>query len=308
MIPDGVLRVGPFPAPMQALLDERCAAWTEADLERDPALAARVRGIVTRSNCAVPAGLIERLPRLSIIATCGVGYDLIDMKCARSRGITVTHTPDVLNAAVAELTVGLLLALLRRIPAADRFVRDGRWAAQIFPLSTDLAGKRAGIAGMGRIGREIADRLVPFKVEVAYHGRTRQALPWPYFDSLVDLARWADVLILAVPGGAATARVVDARVLEALGPGGWLVNVARGSVVDEAALLDALEARRIAGAALDVFESEPHIDPRFAALDNVVLVPHVGSATHETRAAMMRLTLDNLDAFFRTGRALTPVP
>lgn len=304
---DGLLQIGEFPGPMQALLDERHACWRPDDLERDPGLRERVRAIVTRSNYAVPATLIAQLPQLRIVATCGVGYDLIAMDAARARGVTVTNTPDVLNAAVAELTVGLLLALLRRIPAADRFVRAGQWATAPFPLASNLQGKRVGIAGMGRIGREIAARLVPFGVELRYHGRRPQPLAWRFEADLVGLARWADVLILAVPGGAATARLVDARVLQALGPDGYLVNVARGSVVDEPALLDALEGRRIAGAALDVFESEPRIDPRFAALDNVVLVPHVGSATHETRIAMMRLTLDNLDEFFRTGRAITPV-
>jgi lactate dehydrogenase-like 2-hydroxyacid dehydrogenase len=304
---DGILQIGEFPGPMQALVDERYDCWREPDLERDPAQATRVRGIVTRSNYAVPATLIERLPGLRIIATCGVGHDLIPLDFARARGVTVTNTPDVLNDAVAELCVGLLLSMLRRIPAADRFVRAGQWLQQAFPLTTNLAGKRVGIVGMGRIGREIADRLAPFKVELGYHGRTPQPLPWPFEPSLHALAEWADVLILTVPGGSATARMIDARVLDALGPEGYLVNMARGSVVDEPALIDALAQRRIAGAALDVFEAEPGIDPRFADLDNVVLVPHVGSATRETRSAMVRLTLDNLEQFFLNGRALTPV-
>lgn len=304
---DGILQIGEFPGPMQALVDERYDCWRQADLDRDPALAARVRGILTRSNFAVPVELMERLPGLRIVATCGVGYDLIPLDYTRARGITVTNTPDVLNDAVAELTVGLLLSLLRRIPQADRYVRDGRWAHGLFPLATDLAGKRIGIVGMGRIGREIAQRLTPFKVQIGYHSRRPQPVDWPYAPELVGLARWSDVLILVVPGGADTARMVDAAVLDALGPDGWLLNVARGSVVDEAALLDALEQRRIAGAALDVYDNEPRIDPRFFALDNVVLVPHVGSATNETRAAMARLTLDNLDRFFAVGRALTPV-
>lgn len=304
---DGILQIGEFPQLMQALVDERYDCWREPDLEGDPELRTRVRGIVTRSNYAVPAALIELLPGLRIIATCGVGYDLIPVEFASARGITVTNTPDVLNDAVAELCIGLTLSMLRQIPAADRFVRDGRWAQRTFPLTTNLAGKRVGIVGMGRIGREIADRLVPFKVELGYHARTPQSLSWRYEPGLLPLAGWADILILAVPGGAATARMIDAEVLEALGPEGYLVNMARGSVVDEPALIEALARRRIAGAALDVFEAEPRIDPRFATLDNVVLVPHVGSATRETRAAMMKLTLDNLEQFFRTGRALTPV-
>jgi lactate dehydrogenase-like 2-hydroxyacid dehydrogenase len=304
---DGILQIGEFPGPMQALVDERYDCWREPDLEGDPELRARVRGIVTRSNYAVPAAQIERLPGLRIIATCGVGYDLIPVEFANARGITVTNTPDVLNDAVAELCIGLTLSMLRQIPSADRFVRDRQWAQHAFPLTTNLAGKRVGIVGMGRIGREIADRLVPFKVELGYHARTPQSLPWRYEPGLLPLAGWADILILAVPGGAATKGMIDARVLEVLGPEGYLVNMARGSVVDEPALIEALAHRRIAGAALDVFEAEPRIDQRFAALDNVVLVPHVGSATRETRAAMMKLTLDNLEQFFRTGQALTPV-
>ena len=304
---DGILQIGEFPGLMQALVDERYDCWREPDLEGDPQRLTRVRGIVTRSNYSVPAALIERLPGLRIIATCGVGYDLIPVEFAGARGITVTNTPDVLNDAVAELCIGLLLSMLRQIPAADRFVRDGQWTRRTFPLATNLAGKRVGIVGMGRIGREIADRLVPFKVELGYHARTPQPLPWRFEPGLLALAGWADILILAVPGGAATAGMIDAEVLEALGPDGYIVNMARGSVVDEPALIEALARRRIAGAALDVFEAEPQIDPRFAALDNVVLVPHVGSATRETRTAMMKLTLDNLEHFFRTGRALTPV-
>lgn len=305
---EGILQVGEFPALMQALINERYNCWREPDLERDPARLGQVRGVVTRSNYAVPAALIERLPGLRIIATCGVGYDLIPVAFARARGVTVTHTPDVLNAAVAELCIGLLLSLLRQIPTADRYVRDGHWAHHALPLATSLAGKRVGIVGLGRIGREIAHRLVPFRVELGYFGRSPQPLPWRFASDLCALADWADILILTVPGGAPTARMVDARVLEALGPNGYLVNVARGSVVDEPALLEALAHRRIAGAALDVFDHEPAIDPRFAALDNTVLVPHVGSATRETRVAMMRLTLDNLEQFFLSGQALTPVP
>jgi len=304
---DGILQVGEFPGPMQALVDERYDCWREPDLESYPGRTARVRGIVTRSNYAVPATLIERLPGLRIIATCGVGYDLIPVDFASARGITVTNTPEVLNDAVAELCIGLMLSMLRQIPTADRFVREGEWTRRTFPLTANLAGKRVGIVGMGRIGREIADRLTPFKVELGYHARTPRALPWRFEPDLQALAGWSDILILAVPGGVATAGMIDAEVLEALGPDGYLVNMARGSVVDEPALIEALAHHRIAGAALDVFEAEPQIDPRFATFDNVVLVPHVGSATHETRSAMVKLMLDNLEQFFRTGQALTPV-
>jgi lactate dehydrogenase-like 2-hydroxyacid dehydrogenase len=196
---------------------------------------------------------------------------------------------------------------MRRLPQADRHVREGRWAQANFPLTASLAGKRVGIVGLGRIGKDIAQRLAPFGVTLAYHGRTDQRLAWRYEPDLAALARDADILIVAAPGGADTARLIDARVLDALGPQGWLVNVARGSLVDQEALLAALEQRRIAGAALDVFDNEPDIDARFFGLENVLLMPHIGSATVETRAAMARLMLDNLREWFKSGRALTPV-
>jgi lactate dehydrogenase-like 2-hydroxyacid dehydrogenase len=304
---NGVLRIGDFPPEVQARLDAEFDCVSIDDLERDATLADGIRAIVTRSNLVVPEDVVARLPALGIIATCGVGYDLIPRALAARRGIVVANTPDVLNAAVAELCIGALLALLRRLPQADRHVRAGEWKSANFPLATSLAGKHVGIVGMGRIGKEIARRLETFGVALAYHGRTDQKLAWRYEANLAALARDADILVVVAPGGAATKHLVDARVLEALGPGGYLVNVARGSLVDEEALLAALEQGAIAGAALDVFDNEPDIDPRFFALDNVLLTPHLGSATHETRAAMAQLMLDNVRAYFRSGRALTPV-
>jgi lactate dehydrogenase-like 2-hydroxyacid dehydrogenase len=305
--PVTLLQIGAFPPEVQAQIDAEFRCVAVADLEQDPALAREVRGIVTRSNQDVPAALVERLPGLEIIATNGVGYDLIPLGLAAQRGIVVTNTPDVLNAAVAELCVGTLLALLRRLPQADRFVREGRWANAAFPLSTSLAGKHVGIVGLGRIGKDIARRLEPFGVVLAYHGRSDQHLAWRYEPDLATLARDVDVLIVVAPGGAETAHLIDAHVLAALGPEGYLVNVARGSLLDQAALLAALEQGTLAGAALDVFDQEPDIDPRFFTLDNVMLTPHLGSATRETRAAMAQLMLDNLRSWFRSGRALTPV-
>jgi lactate dehydrogenase-like 2-hydroxyacid dehydrogenase len=302
-----VLQIGGFAPEIQAQLDAEFRCLGLADLEREPHLANDVGAIVTRSNQEVPEDVVRRLPALEIIATCGVGYDLIPRALAASRGIVVANTPDVLNAAVAELCIGSLLALLRRLPQADRYVRTGRWTAAGFPLATSLAGKHVGIAGMGRIGKEIARRLEMFGVALAYHGRTDQNLAWRYEADLATLARDSDILIAVAPGGAETKHLIDARVLDALGPTGYFVNVARGSLVDERALLAALERGDIAGAALDVFDNEPDIDPRFFALDNVMLTPHVGSATHETRAAMAQLMLDNVRAWFRSGRALTPV-
>jgi lactate dehydrogenase-like 2-hydroxyacid dehydrogenase len=302
-----LLQIGSFPPEVQAQIDAEFERLGVDDIERDPARAADVRAIVTRSNLEVPAALVERLPNLEIIATNGVGYDLIPLGLAARRGIVVTNTPDVLNAAVAELCVGALLSLMRRLPQADRHVREGRWSAANFPLTASLAGKRVGIAGLGRIGKDIARRLAPFGVELAYHGRSDQGLAWRFEPDLAALARDADILIVATPGGLETARMVDASVLDALGPRGYLVNIARGSLVDQEALLAALEQNRIAGAALDVFDNEPDVDPRFFGLENVLLLPHIGSATVETRAAMAELMLDNLRGWFGSGKALTPV-
>ncbi len=303
----GLLQIGSFPPEVQSQIDAEFERIGIDDVERDPARAAAIRAIVTRSNLEVPAALVERLPALEIIATNGVGYDLIPLELAARRGIVVTNTPDVLNAAVAELAVGALLSLLRKLPQADRYVREGRWAQANFSLTASLAGKQVGIAGLGRIGKDIARRLAPFGVNLAYHGRTDQQLAWRFEPDLALLARDADILIVAAPGGPETARMVDARVLDALGPQGYLVNVARGSLVDEEALLAALRENRIAGAALDVFDGEPDIDARFFGLENVLLMPHIGSATVETRAAMARLMLDNLRGWFRGGRVLTQV-
>jgi lactate dehydrogenase-like 2-hydroxyacid dehydrogenase len=302
-----LLQIGSFPPEVQARIDASYERLVVGDIEREPARAADIRAIVTRSNQEVAAALVERLPKLEIIATNGVGYDLIPLGLAARRGIVVTNTPDVLNAAVAELCVGALLSLMRRLPQADRHVREGRWSAANFPLTASLAGKRVGIAGLGRIGKDIARRLAPFGVELAYHGRSDQQLAWRFEPDLAALARDADILILAAPGSPGTARMVDARVLDALGPQGYLVNIARGSLVDQDALLDALAQNRIAGAALDVFDNEPDIDARFFGLENVLLLPHIGSATVETRAAMAGLMLDNLRSWFEGGRVLTPV-
>lgn len=302
-----LLQIGTFPTRAQNLIDSEFRCHTLAQLEQDDALRCSVRGIITRSNFAVPNEVIAHLPNLGIIATCGVGYDLIALGAAAEREVIVTNTPEVLNSAVAELCIGMLLALLRALPAADSFVRSGEWLRGAFPLASNLAGKHVGIVGLGRIGKEIAHRLEPFGVTLAYFGRSEQQLQWRFESDLQALARTSDVLILTSPGGAATAGMIDAAVLAELGPNGYLINIARGSVVDEPGLLEALSRRTIAGAALDVFDNEPDIDTRFFDLDNVVLTPHVGSATNETRMAMARLTLDNLHSFFANGTALTPV-
>ncbi len=269
----------------------------------------RIRALAVGAMCPIDAGLFDRLPRLEIVASFGVGYDTIDVGEAHRRGIVVTHTPDVLSDEVADLALGLLLATLRRIPQADRYLRAGRWRAGSFPLTTSLRERRVGILGLGRIGRAIARRLEGFGVTIAYHGRTpREDVPYAYHDSLLGLARAVDTLIVAAPGGPGTNGIVDAGVLAALGADGIVVNIARGSVIDEAALIAALRSGTILGAGLDVFENEPHVPQALIDLDQTVLLPHVGSGSHYTRAAMGRLLTDNLFSWFDGKGPVTPVP
>lgn len=273
------------------------------------AVGPRIRALAVGAMCPIGAALFDRLPRLEIVASFGVGYDTIDVGEARRRGIVVTHTPDVLSDEVADLAVGLLLATLRRIPQADRYLRAGRWREGSFPLTTSLRERRVGILGLGRIGRAIAQRLEGFGVAIAYHGRTPQAdVAYAYHDSLLGLARAVDVLVVAAPGGPGTNGIVDAAVLAALGREGIVVNIARGSVIDEAALVAALTAGTIHGAGLDVFANEPHVPQDLIDLDQTVLLPHVGSGSHYTRAAMARVLGDNLLSWFDGKGPVTPVP
>lgn len=247
----------------------------------------------------VDADLMDRLPSLEIIANVGVGYDTIDTAAAKQRNIRVTNTPDVLNDAVAELAIGLMIALVRRIPQADAYVRKGSWPSGDFSLFSELTGKTVGILGLGRIGKEIARRLQAMKMRVVYYGRTHQIRePYVYYDNLLDMARDSDWLVVMAPGGQSTDGLVSREVLEALGPRGAIVNMARGTLIDQPAMLELLSSRRLGGAALDVFDGEPKIPEDFFRLDNVVLSPHQGSATHETRRAMADLAVANLDAHF----------
>lgn len=294
-----ILQVGEFPGAMQTEVDNT--------LVTTKTISATVEGILTRSNCRIEPALLDQLPALKVISTCGVGFDGIPLEITRARGIAVSNTPGVLSDAVCELTIGMLLGLLRRIPSADRFVKEGRWEQGLFPLTRSLAGSRIGIVGMGRIGQDLAGRLVSFKTSIAYFGPRPKSLPYTYTASIQALAEQSDILILTCPGGPETDQLIDADVLSALGPRGILINMARGSVVDQAALIRALEQGAIAGAALDVFEDEPHVPEALRRLDNVLLTPHVGSATQETRVAMTRLAVDNLKSFFSIGRVLTPV-
>ncbi|HET9578538.1 MAG TPA: 2-hydroxyacid dehydrogenase [Usitatibacter sp.] len=298
-----VLVMGPFYAPKLAELERRFTAhklWLEKD--RDAYLASvaeRITAVASSGARGIDAATMDKLPKLELIAHFGVGVDSVDTEAAKQRGIAVTNTPDVLTEDVADLAMALLLATVRRIPQGDRFVREGNWARAAFPLTDTLQGRTLGIVGMGRIGRAIARRAEAFNLRVAYQGPNRKAdAPWPHFASPAALARECDFLAIACPGGEATRGLVDREVIEALGPQGVLVNISRGSVVDEPALLAALKDGRLGAAGLDVFYNEPRIDAAFLALDNVVLQPHVGSATHPTRAAMGQLVIDNLEAFF----------
>jgi lactate dehydrogenase-like 2-hydroxyacid dehydrogenase len=259
-------------------------------------IAPRVRAIAGGN---VDAALMDKLPKLEIIANFGVGYDSIDTKAAQQRGIHVTNTPNVLNDAMAEITIGLMISLARKLPQSDRYVREGKWMQGNYPLQVELNGKTLGILGLGRIGKEVALRAQAMKMRVVYHGRNRQPdEPYVYYDNLTEMARDVDWLVLIAPGGKATDKIVNRQVLEALGPEGFLVNVGRGTLVDEPVLVEMLQQNKIAGAALDVFEKEPSVPEALFALDNVVLSPHQGSATQQTRNKMGDLVVANLVAHF----------
>ncbi|MCF6326446.1 MAG: 2-hydroxyacid dehydrogenase [Devosiaceae bacterium] len=256
----------------------------------------------------VDASLIGKMPNLKMIANFGVGYDGIDINTAAKRSIAVSNTPDVLNDAMAEITIGLMIALSRKIIPADQFVRQGKWKAGNFPLQSELKGKVAGIVGLGRIGKEIALRCTAMKMQVIYFGRTDQKdQPYQYFEDLMKMAEICDWLIVATPGGKKTNKLVDADVLDALGKSGFLINIARGSVVDEISLVEKLKQGELAGAGLDVFDDEPNVPPALFEMDNVILSPHQGSATRQTRNAMGQLLVANLEAFFAGKPLLTPV-
>jgi lactate dehydrogenase-like 2-hydroxyacid dehydrogenase len=267
-----------------------------------------VRAIATRGEIGASAELMKALPQLEIVSCYGVGTDAIDLSHAKANGIRVTNTPNVLTADVADIGVGLLLAVARQIPYADKYVRDGRWHSANMHLVTRVHGKTAGIVGMGRIGVEVAKRLAAFDCSITYFDiNQRDDLPYSFVPDLITLAEQAEFLIVTLAGGASTQGIINADVLRALGRDGILINISRGSTVDEAALLDALERNIIKGAGLDVFRNEPNIDERFLTLENVVLQPHHASGTVETRQAMGKLVRDNLAAHFARQPLLTPV-
>ncbi|MBL8637074.1 MAG: 2-hydroxyacid dehydrogenase, partial [Alphaproteobacteria bacterium] len=256
----------------------------------------------------VTARILESLPNLEIVAQFGVGVDNIDLGAAKARGIAVTNTPDILTPDTADIALSLILCLMRRIVEADMYVRVGKWVSGAFSLSSSLSGKTVGIVGMGRIGQAIARRCLAFDMKIVYHGpRQKPDLTYPYFADLRQMAEASDVLVMACPGGAETKNLVTGKILKALGPKGYLVNIARGSVVNTEDLLIALRNRDIAGVGLDVYENEPNVPEALISMDNVVLLPHVGSATAETRSEMGRLVIANILAYFEGKPLLTAV-
>jgi hydroxypyruvate reductase len=312
MQPTRILQTGPMMASLEADL---AAAFDTTVLSKqadpDAFLAqhgASFAGIVTSSKVGAGPALMDALPNVKVISHFGVGYDTVDVPAATQRGIQVSNTPDVLNDCVADLAMGLLIDTARGMSASERFVRRGDWLKGQFPLTTRVSGKRLGIVGLGRIGQTIAKRAGGFDMEIRYHSRRPvSTVAWTHEPSLTKLAQWCDFLMIIVAGGPATRHLVSKEVIEALGPKGFLINVSRGTVVDEAALVDALVNRQIAGAGLDVFENEPEVPAALMKLDNVVLLPHVASGTNETRKAMADLVVDNLKAYFTKGQLLTPV-
>jgi lactate dehydrogenase-like 2-hydroxyacid dehydrogenase len=307
-----VLQVGPLKPSLAQTLRDDYVAYVLPD---EPAefLAAHgdeITAVVTSGRTGVDAELMSALPNLGAVVNFGVGYDTTDVDAAAARGVLVSNTPDVLTDCVADTAVGLTIDVMRQFSAADRYVRAGRWPVEgNYPLTRQVSNTRVGIIGLGRIGSAIALRLSAFGCVISYHNRhVVEGSPYAYVGSPLELARGVDVLIVAAAGGSGTQGLVSRSVIEALGADGYLVNIARGSVVDEEALVSALADGRLAGAGLDVFADEPQVPEALLAMDNVVLLPHVASGTEQTRAAMEELTLRNLDSFLESGRLVTPVP
>ena len=308
-----VLMPGPLPALVISGLERGCKLhklWEAPD--RDAALkelSPRIRGVAAGGGHArMDGAFLSRLPKLEIVASYGVGYDHIDAKWAGAHNIVVTNTPDVLNEEVADTAIGLILCAVWQFPQADRYLRQGKWLQKPFPLTATLRDRRLGIVGLGRIGKAIAKRAETFGLKIVYHGRKPQAdAGYEYFPSLIEMARAVDILLVITPGGPETKHLINAEILEALGPEGVLINVARGSVVDEAALIAALRERKIMSAGLDVFANEPRVPQELIDMEHVVLFPHVGSASVHTRNAMGQLVVDNLLSYAAARGPLTPV-
>lgn len=309
-----ILQVGPYPEWDQGPLDEAFTAHRYFEADDKAAFLAEfgpsVRGIATRGELGANAAMIAACPNLEVIAVYGVGYDAVDLAACKANGIKVTNTPDVLTKDVADLGVAMMLAQSRAVIGAEAWVRDGSWAAKgLYPLQNRVWGKKAGVLGLGRIGFEVAKRLAGFDLDIAYSdvAAKEYAPDWTFIESAVDLAARSDFLFVTLAASAATRHIVSRDVIDALGPNGMVINISRAANIDEDALLDALESGRLGSAALDVFEGEPQLNPRFLKLDNVMLQPHHASGTFETRKAMGALVRDNLIAYFAGKPLLTPV-
>ncbi|TBU96363.1 2-hydroxyacid dehydrogenase [Phytopseudomonas dryadis] len=303
-----VLQVGRFPNRFNERLqrDYQLTRLWEQPQDFLAEHGATVDIVVTSARYGCSAEQLAQMPNLRAICSFGVGYDSIAVEQAKARGIQISTTPDVLNDCVADLAMGLIIDSARQMSASDQHVRQGKWLKGQYPLTRKVSGKNLGIVGFGRIGKDIAKRAAGFDMAIRYHNRRQDpGSDYGYEADLKALARWADFLVLACPGGAATHHLIDAAVLEALGADGILINIARGSVVDEQALVAALQAGTLGGAGLDVFEDEPRVPEALFEMPNVVLLPHVGSATEETRLAMENLVFDNLDAFIERGELVT---
>jgi len=306
-----LLVVGPMHAATLKVLDDTYTThklWLAPDRDAFLAsLADRIDACATSGRAGMDDATLAKLPKLRMISHFGVGVDSIDVDAVKRRGVMLTNTPDVLTDDVADIAIGLLLAVVRRIAAGDRYVREGKWPKGAMPLTDSVQGKTLGIVGLGRIGRAIAKRAEAFNMKIAYQGPRKKAdVAWPYFADPVALAREADFLVAACPGGEETKGVVSRAVLEALGPEGVVVNISRGSVIDEPAMVELLKSGKLGGAGLDVFDQEPKVPEALLAMDNVVLQPHVGSATHPTRRAMGQLVIDNLALYFAGKPLKTP--
>jgi len=304
-----ILMIDPMSAEFNEQLGSPFHLHPFSTIEALGALAERIEGVTTGGGSGLPRPIMDALPNLKVISVNGVGYDKVDLDECRRRGIRLATAQGVLTDDVADMAIGLMLDTVRGITASDRFVRAGQWGKAPVPNSWTLKGKKLGIAGFGAIGKAVAKRAAAFDMTIAYFSSREQSdtPQYPFYPDLRVLTEWADVLVLCVSGGARSFHMIDREMLEALGPTGFLINVARGSVVDEAALLEALQTGAIRGAGLDVFEQEPRMDEAFWALDNVVLQAHRASSTVETRHAMGRLVFDYLAAFFQGKPLLTPV-
>jgi lactate dehydrogenase-like 2-hydroxyacid dehydrogenase len=308
MKPD-ILAVDQLPLFLEDRLRAACTFHDRTnDAAQFAAIAGKVRGLVALGTSVVAGEFIARLPALEIISVFGVGYDGIDVQAARKRGVVVTNTPDVLTDDVADLCLGLILSVSREIPAAERFLRSGRWQSGAFHLARKVSGSRLGIIGLGRIGNAVARRAEGFGMSIAYTDlQAKPNVPYRFFPTLLELAANSDFLVVAAFGGATTRNLVDAQVLQALGPEGSLINISRGSLVDEPALVEALKNHTIRGAAIDVYANEPNVPAELLTMENVVLTPHMASGTVETRHAMADLTFANLEAHFAGKPVVTPV-